>query len=35
MKSEDDDTAGLAVVVGFLVIIWLLRTLFKAADQSK
>lgn len=33
--SEDDEGAGLAIVLVFLVLFWVLRALFKAADQSK
>lgn len=37
MTDQDDagNSAGLAVIFGFLIIIWVLRALFSAADQTK
>jgi len=39
MKRSDetagDDSAGIAIVVVFVVLVWVLRALFSAADQSK
>jgi len=37
MQSPDEDanTAGIVVVLFFLVVVWVLRALFAAADQSK
>lgn len=33
--DETGNSAGLAAVIGFLLLIWVLRALFSAADQSK
>lgn len=37
MTDHDDagNSAGLVAIVGFLIIIWVLRALFSAADQTK
>lgn len=35
MDEDEGSGAGLVIVLAFLVILWLLRALFLAADQSK
>lgn len=35
MKNEEDDHSGLVIVVVFVILVWVLRALFSAADQSK
>lgn len=35
MSDESDNTAGLLTVMVFVLIVWVLRALFSAADQSK
>lgn len=35
MKNEEDDHAGIAIVVVLVILVWVLRALFSAADQSK
>lgn len=32
---DEDNHAGIGIVVVFLILVWVLRAVFKAADQSK
>lgn len=35
MSDESDNSAGILTVLAFVLIVWVLRALFSAADQSK